>query len=78
MVQLLLIILLIAVGGLFIFSIKLLFTLKEIIGKWEETESEIVKIKRQISDLEVKTSDLEERLKLLLSQIQNLTKEREE
>ena len=78
MVQLLLIILLIAVVGLFIFSIKLLFTLKEIIGKWEETESEIVKIKRQISDLEVKTSDLEERLKLLLSQLQNLTKEREE
>jgi len=78
MVQLLLIILLVAVGGLFLFSLKLLFILKELVNRWEETVSEIVKIKRQLSDLEVKTSDLEERLKLLLSQIQNLTKEREE
>ncbi len=78
MVQLLLIVLLMAVGGLFIFSLKLLFVLRELIAKWEETESEIVKITKQLSELEVKNSDLEERLKLLSFQVQNLLKEREE
>jgi len=78
MVQLLLITLMIVVGGLFLFSIKLFFLLKEILFYMEELEGEIVKIKKQLADLEVKSEDLEKHLKFLLFQLQKNGKEKEQ
>ncbi|MEO2068480.1 MAG: hypothetical protein ABGX27_03105 [Desulfurobacteriaceae bacterium] len=68
MIQLLLIFILLCIGTLFLFSLKLLFILKNITTKLEEIEAELVKEERKIDKFSDRIIENEEKIKFLQNQ----------
>ena len=78
MVQLLLILILLAIMGLFFFSVRLFFYMKEISLKLEELEAELVKLDKKISETADQLTRNESEIKFLQNQYKTFIRALEE
>lgn|GEM_PF-1909565 len=65
MVQFTLILILIAMAGLLLFSLRLLFTIRELNAKVEDVETELLKLAKKLAELENILTAKENDIKLL-------------
>ena len=65
MVQFTLILILIAMAGLLLFSLRLLFTIRELNAKVEDVETELLKLAKKLAELENMLTAKENDIKLL-------------
>jgi len=64
-VQFTLILILIAMAGLLLFSLRLLFTIRELNAKVEDVETELLKLAKKLAELENMLTAKENDIKLL-------------